>query len=116
VMDKDTEFWAAPVPQIAGGTKYAIDQRHNQAAICLTPSGFYDKGTLIAGKIGTISGHPDSLEIFNLFRKIIKKNSSPVGYARVCTGATGFLDSGGRMVTMGVDSPREYDLRILNKD
>lgn len=112
VMDKTTQFWATAIPQVAGGTKYAVDQRDNPGSVVLTPSGFYDANTLIAGELGTISDNAESLAIIALFRKIIKKNSVQVGYARVCAGAMEFMKNGGRMVTMGIDSPREYDLKF----
>ena len=112
VMNKISEVFVEPVPQFSGKLKYAIDMRLNQASLLIVPSGFYDSNTLIAGKIGTISTHPVSVEIYDLFRKTILKNSKQIGYARVCPDALEFMKNGGRMVTMGIDSPFEYDLKI----
>jgi hypothetical protein len=111
VLDRSSEILVEPVPQVSGGTKYAIDMRLNEDAISITPSGAYDKNTLIAGKIGTISASPASLDIYNLFRKTLLRSSQQVGYARVCPDAMVQMISGTRMVTMGIDSPRDYDLR-----
>ena len=112
VFDRATKIVVRPVPQVSQGIKYAIDQKLNQNSVNLTPSGFYDQNTLIIGKISTLLNDSNSLEIYNLFRKNIIKNSSQVGYVRVCTEAMKFMKGGGRMVTMGIDSPLEYDLRV----
>lgn len=112
VMDKSSEFFVEAVPQIAGGIKYGVTSMLNGQAIIFSQSGFYDEHTLIAGRCTTASPDDSSIEIYNLFRKIIQKNSTQVGYARVCTDAMEFMKNGGRMVTMGIDSPREYDLKF----
>lgn len=112
VLDKTTSVGVKTVPQVDGSKKYAIDVRANPASIDFSPSGFYDDNTLIAGNISTISTDSESIEIYSLFRKILLKNSTQVGYARVCTDALKFMTGGGRMVTMGIDSPPGYDLRF----
>ena len=101
-----------PVPQITGGMKYAIDQRRNQETINFRPGGLFGADNLIAGNFGTISMHPTSIEIYYLFRKTVIKHSSKIGYAYVAREALELMKKGVRMVTMGIDSPPEYDLNI----
>ena len=114
VFENSSKVNVRQVPQVAGGIKYVIDMTLNPETIDFRPSGFYDKDTLIAGKIATLGIDPTALEIYNLFRKTIQKNSKQVGYARVCTDAMEFMKNGSRMVTMGIDSPSEYDLAFQN--
>ena len=112
VMESGRRPGMREAPQFEGGVKYGIDQMQNPDSISFSPSGFYDARTLIAGKIATISNHPVSTKIYSRFRKAISRNSTKVGYAHVFKEAMEFMKSGGRMVTMGIDSPPEYDLKF----
>lgn len=62
------------VEQSRGGIKYAIDQLKNPTSILFSPCGIYDsENMIIEGNVGTVSADKESLEIFNIFNKTIKK-------------------------------------------
>jgi hypothetical protein len=115
IMPKNSEIVVRTVPQENGGTKYGIDAWKNIGAVNFIPSGFYDENTLIAGQFTYSHDDQNGLDLFNFIKKTIQKNSKQVGYARVCPDAMEFMKNGGRMVTMGIDSPSGYDLRFPDK-
>jgi hypothetical protein len=112
VVDKGEEVKGNPVPQRKGDIKFSFDQAANPHSIILRPSGLFDENTLIVGSVGTISDASASMQLYKLFRDSLDKNSVQVGYARVCMDAMEFMKNGGRMVTIGVGSPAEFDLRL----
>lgn len=112
VFDRSAEIIQRPVPQVTGEVRYAIDQMMNPDSLHFCPSGFFAEKNLIAGKASTISDSQTSTELYNLFRKTIRKKSSKIGYAYVGEDALELMKQGIRMVTIGVGSPLEYDLKL----
>jgi hypothetical protein len=112
VFDKLSEIKVRPVLQKSGEVKYAIDQMKNLDSIFFRPNGVYDETNLVAGNLGTISTHPTSIELYNLFRKTIQKHSQKIGNYYVAENALKLMKLGVRMITIGIDSPREYDLKF----
>lgn len=112
VLEREATVNFEVVPQRKGGIKYSVDQSRNPTSIIFRPSGLYNETSLIAGNLGTISTHPTSIELYNLFRKTIQKHSKKVGNYYVAEDALELMKQGVRMVTMGIDSPSEYDLKF----
>ena len=99
-----------PVPQRRGGTKYAVDQQQNPKTIAFRPSGAFGENCLIDGQVGTISDESSSLELFQLFRKQMRRQFTKVKEFYVGKEAGELLDKGWRL-TANVKSPPLYDLR-----
>jgi hypothetical protein len=86
--------------------------------IYFRPSGFH-KSTqwgegLLRGWLSTNSKHPDSLAIFNAFKKSIKKRFEYFSFAGVYVGpeAVRYFESGGRL-NEDLRNPREWDVKRL---
>lgn len=112
VLDRRTEIRSEIVPQRSGAAKYSISQSGNPSSIVFCPSGSYDEKTIIAGSLGTISDDQASVEIYNLFRRVIMKNSEKIGNYYVAENALESMKRGARMVTIGLKTPSEYDLKL----
>lgn len=114
VLGRHLEVKVRAAPQRKGGVKYPIDQLENQETIVFRPSGLYEETNLIAGNCGTAYGdNPISLELFKLFRKHFVKKFTTIGNYFVGDEAQKLMKEETRMVTVGVRSPREYDLKLL---
>lgn len=58
--------------------------------------------------IGTISNSPESLRMFNTFKKAIKKQCNKQKYS----DAVDAVSNKYRLITININSPREYDFVI----
>ena len=110
VASREISIYARPVPQRRGGTKYAVDQEQNRKTIAFRPSGAFGDNCLIDGQVGTISDDPSSLELFQLFRKEMRRQFSKVNEFYVGKEAGELLDKGWRL-TANAKSPALYDLK-----
>ena len=110
VAGQDISIVVRPVPQRRGDTKYAVDQQENPSTIAFRPSGAFGDNCLIDGQIGTISDDPSSLELFQLFRKEMRRQFAKVNEFYVGREAGELLDKGWRL-TANVKSPVIYDLK-----
>ncbi len=103
------EYWPnRQVPE-----KYGFfGQQGNDRSVMYQPSS-YHKGEhgegLLWGQFDTISKHPDSLTIFNAFKKSIRKRFERMGVCYVGPEATRMLDSGVRL-TQDLRRPAEFDI------
>lgn len=85
-------------------------------SITFHPSGFHKSEQwgegLLQGWLATNSGHPDSLAIFNAFKKSIKKRFEYFRFNGVYVGpeALKYLDAGGRL-NQDLRNPREGDVK-----
>lgn len=88
----------------------------NYNFVFFDPSGFFrgEQEGMIQGWINTNSKHPDSLAIFNAFKKSIRKRFEREGLNYLGPDAAAYLDAGGRL---GADLrlSREHDLTRLDK-
>ena len=111
VIPKTAELNVGNVVQRKGGTKYLVDQLLNPESIELKLGGIYDdvEGVLVAGRIGTVSNHSFSLDLYGFIQKNIRKEFKRIGTFYVGADAEKKLDIGWRLVTM-INSPKEYDL------
>lgn len=111
VLPGEVDVIVTPVPQRKGGIKYAIDQEKNLSSIIVKPSGVFQQGILVAGKIGTIYDNEVALRLFKSFSSPVKKCFHRIGDFYVGDSARAKLAAGWRLVTMD-QSPKEYDLKL----
>lgn len=105
----DTEIQIRAVPQLAGGTKFAVDQLVNPDSITITHGGVYSPGILISGRVATVSDTPTAKALQSAFSRAIAKSFIRVKAFWVGPGALELLKEGNRL-TQSASSPREYDL------
>jgi len=110
VLPRDREIKIEPVPQVSGGIRYSLSQKLNPNSITFLPGGIYKREEiLICGHIGTI--WKPSLTLYKSFVKAVTKGFEKIGSYRVGPEAVRLMNAGHRMVTIGISSPRDYDLR-----
>lgn len=102
------------VPQRTGKIKYAVDQMYNPKSIELKLGGIYQEkeNVIVSGRVATISDELDSLELFNLLSRKIKKEFKKIGVFYVGKAAEDKLKKGWRLVT-NERSPKENDLKLI---
>lgn len=99
------------VPQHKGGIKIAIDQLKNPETIIFQPCGeLKDKNAIIEGTISTTANSGIGVEIFNIFKKTLRKIF--IKYQSVYIGheAMQLKESGWRL-TSGIGSSPELDIK-----
>lgn len=111
VMKADVEIEVRSVPQRNGKMKYAVDQLRNPKAVVFQPAGLYEGRCIIAGQIGTVSSHADSVGLYRLFLRRISARFTKVKSFWVGKGAKELMAAEARL-TSNVRSPESYDLRI----
>lgn len=109
------KFWdKRQTPEKYGFMPSQIGDPPNYDFVFLDPCGFHKSEEwgegYIKGCLSTNSMHPDSLAIFNAFKKSIRKRFEHIGINYVGPEAAKYLDSGGRLV-LDLRSPREQNLR-----
>lgn len=88
----------------------------NRRCITFHPSGFHKSEQwgegLLQGWLATNSGHPDSLAIFNAFKKSIKKRFEYFRFSGVYVGpeAVKYFEAGGRL-SDDLRSPKDRDAK-----
>ena len=116
VLKRDVHVNVESVPQNAtlaavGEVRYDVNQKLNRDSVSFLPGGiFNDHKVLVCGHIGTASESSISVSLYKTFVKAITKGFEKVGSYRVGREAASLMDEGYRMVTIGVSSPRKYDL------
>lgn len=111
IQDASIPIVAREIKQSDGGVKYFIDQMVNRTSIVFWPGGIYEKDYLICGHIATISDDKTSLELYKFFTKIFIKGFKKVG--RYYIGKEAFeLSKKMRLITMSINQPLEYDLKV----
>jgi hypothetical protein len=110
VASRESSVEVRPVPQRRGGVKYAVDQLTNPSAIVFRPGGAFGETCLIGGQVGTGSEDPSSLELFDTFRKEIRRQFTKIRSFYVGNEAAKLLGNGWRL-TVNAKSPTLYDLQ-----
>ena len=119
VLPKDADLPFSHMPHRQVPEKYGIipsSVEDNYRWIDFHPSGFHQSEQwgegLLRGWLATNSGHPDSLAIFNAFKKSIKKRFEYFRFAGVYVGpeAVKYFESGGRL-TNDLRSPNDRDAK-----
>ena len=103
------EFKLRSIELRKGGVRYSLDQLENPNTVVISAGGQFDETTVIAGSIGTCKNTPESVELFKLLKKMVRKRFIRIRSYYVGPEAKEILDSGGRLTT-GINSPSEYDL------
>lgn len=122
VLPEDAELPFSYRPQRQVPEKYGFDlallgEPPNYRWVQFRPSGTHKSAQwgdgMNEGWTATNSGHPDSLDIFNAFKKSIKKRFQYVRQFGVYIGpeAMKYLESGGRL-NQDLRSPRESDVKL----
>jgi hypothetical protein len=118
VVRAGTTVTVRPAPLNRGGVRYAVDQRMHPHSITLTPGGVYvgplaapaKEECVIAGNVGTVWNEKESLELYTLFGKSIRKRSKYVRSEWLGPEAMRLWMNGARL-TDDVRASRKYDLR-----
>jgi hypothetical protein len=97
------------VPQRRGGVRYAIDRLANPRSVALMPGGLYPPNVRLYGRVGTASDAEFSVRLCRAFATAIAESFRRIGAYYVGRQAEG-LWRGGQRLTIGADSPRDYDL------
>jgi hypothetical protein len=109
VVSKDTEIRTEQVQQLDGSVRYALSQKLNPESITFSPGGLFGDRTIVCGHTGTIWKTQQSL--YDRFAGLIAKGFARIGSYRIGPEAERLMDSGYRMVTLSINSPKIYDLR-----
>jgi hypothetical protein len=113
VLKRDTQVNVEAVPQVSsvGEVRYDVSQKSNPGTVSFLPGGLFDEHrVLICGHIGTASESSISLSLYSAFTKALTRGYEKIGGYRVGPEAASLMDEGYRMVTIGISSPRKYDL------
>ena len=112
IGNADAEVRVESVIQRKGGIHYFVNGFVNPPLISFSPGGRYQDSFLICGHIGTVAEHPESIALYKAFTKTLTRGFKKIGNYKVGPDAQRLMKEGIRMITMGVDSPPEYDLRF----
>lgn len=113
VYPKENKPRPRPISQKAGGTRYAYDQQANPESVVVKPGGWND-GFVIAGQIGTVSDHENSVRIYNQLARQIRRKFKKVASYYVGPAAEVKMRNGARL-TYSRKAPKEYDLRSIDR-
>ncbi|MDE6055103.1 MAG: hypothetical protein K2G55_15405 [Lachnospiraceae bacterium] len=118
IFERNCEIVLRKVPQLGGGVRYSIGQDLNKDSIVFWPGGLYQDQFLIMSHIGTISKSPESLKIYDVFKKAIKKqcHKHQKGGFIWYSDAVEAMSSKYRLITININSPQEYDFVIESED
>ncbi|WP_157770384.1 hypothetical protein [Methylomonas koyamae] len=115
--DLPFRYWESrQVPEKYGFMPSQIEEPPNYRFVFFDPSGFHRSDEwgegLLQGWLSTNSVHPDSLAIFNAFKKSIKKRFEYFRCSGVYVGpeAVKYFDAGGRLAE-DLRLPKERDMK-----
>lgn len=97
------------VPQVRGGNRYTFDQATTPDSVEVTPGGFYRPEVLLYGRVATISTTAFSKQVYRAFASAIAAQFVRIRAFYVGPQAAELFHRGCRL-TIGADSPPEYDL------
>lgn len=92
-------------------TRYAVTQEGNPRSIVIALSGLYQEAILVPGKVGSVSDHPEAIALYKYVVRELTRGFVKVRMYFVGPEALRMMDEGRRLVTIGIRSPPEYDLR-----
>jgi hypothetical protein len=115
VTRRETIAVARRILLSGGGVRYAFDQLNNPDSIEMTPGSWHPSEALLHGRISTCSDTSESRELFAHFKRAIGKHFRKINAFWVGPEAEAAWKQGARL-TIGLSSPREYDLRELTSD
>ncbi len=109
VTPADVQIITREVPQQVGRKRVTVDQAMNPMSITLEHGGFYKPDILLYGRVANSSGHPIATALYHAFASAIATCFVRVHAYYVGPKAAELLHRGGRL-TIGADSPRDFDL------
>ena len=112
VTYEGTKVRVRAVPQVAGGTRYAVDQLENQDSIEVTPTAWHSPDLLVHGRIATVSDSKPAKRMYGAFARALERHFKRINAVWVGPEAEAAWKRGARLA-IGASSPREYDLREL---
>jgi len=96
------------IEQRRGGIKYAVDQSNNKDSILILLGGDFEKRTIIASRISSISNSDFSKKSISLLNKIIKSEFKKINNFYVGPEALEYMKRGFRL-TASVNSPMSLE-------
>ena len=112
IVDAKTKVNTEIIQLRRGGVKYAVYQPKNPKSIAFNPGGEFGSDAIVAGDVGTVSRDTDSLALYMLISKQLRKDFVYINGYYVSNDAVEAMDSGIRL-TANVRSPCEYDLQRI---
>lgn len=98
---------------ISGTVMWHISQYLNETSVAINLGGLYDENTIVPTTVSTIwYDNKISKEIFNDLRKIMKRYASTTINGYMILKNAYSKKEQLRFVTIGAQSPREYDLIV----
>jgi hypothetical protein len=91
------------------GVSYAVDQLLNPRTIVFMHGAFVGTDILLYGRVGTVSDDPVAVQLYRRFSSCLTKKFKRIRTFWVGPHASA-LHADGCRLTIGVDSPREFDL------
>ena len=114
VVSKGRKVRIRRVTEKTGNNSYHFDQLLNPTAVTFWPGGLWDARTLLYGSVGTTHDTAVAKLLLKAFRTSIRKHCRSINSNYVGVEALEFLKNGNRL-TMAVQCPPEYDLRLSSK-
>jgi hypothetical protein len=108
---EDAAVQVCEVPQRSGGMRYAVDQLINPDSITFSHGGFFSPEILLYGRVGTVSDSAVAKKLFRAFSSALAKMFVRIKAFWVGPQANQLLRKGCRL-TIGANSPKEYDLAV----
>jgi hypothetical protein len=110
VYPQGTPLRVREVPQLAGGTLFAIDQQINRDTVAFWPGGCHRSDMLLYGEVSTIWDSGVSKCLYELMAKIFCEQFTPVREFLVGPEALDLCRAGVRL-TLSASTPPEFDLK-----
>lgn len=111
VCSSDVQIRVRRLPLTGGKTRFAIDQLSNPETITFSPGGLWESDLLLHGRVATASESKASEALMRRFQTALQKTFTKVKAFYVGPQALMLLRSG-RRLTISVQSPREFDLKL----
>lgn len=103
--------------RVDGTVWWAVDQLLNPQSILFRPAGSYLGQAMICGEISTVSSKDEvAMDLYRKFTREVTRGFTSIKGYRLGPQALELFKSGMRFVTIQIDSPPEYDLRVGYSD
>jgi len=110
VCHAGTAVRVQPVPQQAGGIRFAIDPEWNPDTVALRPGGRYGSNAILYGSVGTVMDSAISKDLYRFLAKPFGRNFQKHDAFYIGPEALKLWRDGVRLTT-AANSPPEYDLK-----
>jgi hypothetical protein len=110
ISPQTTAIRVEAVPQRAGGTLFAIDQKSNEYTVAFSPGGRYEGDVLLYGEVSTIWDTMVSKDLYNFIAQPFRERFTQVQEFLVGPEALELCKTGVRLA-LSVSTPPEFDLK-----